>query len=63
MLEPPALPTHFTSTRYWCEENAYNLIANLISQREISASWDIYAVFFSNATRSVANPSLYLASE
>ncbi|KAI0259940.1 N-terminal glutamine amidase-domain-containing protein [Gloeopeniophorella convolvens] len=51
--QPPALPINALYTRNYCEENIY-LLARDFTQGSVGESWNAFAVFISNHTRSVA---------
>ncbi|KAG0705014.1 N-terminal glutamine amidase-domain-containing protein [Suillus ampliporus] len=49
---PKPLDSPYTSC--YCEENIYFLVHRFLEQAEVKATWDISAVFISNATKTVA---------
>ncbi|KAG1756482.1 N-terminal glutamine amidase-domain-containing protein [Suillus paluster] len=52
MLPKPPLDSPYTSC--YCEENIYFLVHRFLEQAQVKATWDIFAVFISNATKTVA---------
>lgn len=51
---PPALPSDYTYTPFYCEENIYLLASAFHQSNTISQIWDIYIVFISNESKTVA---------
>lgn len=50
----PSLPPAYIYTPYYCEENVYLLVESFSKDRSITDNWEIYAVFISNHTKTVA---------
>ncbi|KAG1906005.1 N-terminal glutamine amidase-domain-containing protein [Suillus fuscotomentosus] len=49
---PKPLDSPYTSC--YCEENIYFLVHRFLEQAQVKATWDIFAVIVSNATKTVA---------
>ncbi|KAJ4495624.1 N-terminal glutamine amidase-domain-containing protein [Lentinula lateritia] len=53
-LKPPELPQDAAYTSHWCEENVYLLIQSFSRDSSLSEDWDVFAVFISNHSKTVA---------
>ncbi|KAJ3735469.1 N-terminal glutamine amidase-domain-containing protein [Lentinula guzmanii] len=53
-LTPPELPQDAAYTPYWCEENVYLLIQSFLRNTSLSEIWEVFAVFISNHSKTVA---------
>ncbi|KAJ3744587.1 N-terminal glutamine amidase-domain-containing protein [Lentinula detonsa] len=53
-LTPPELPQDAAYTPYWCEENVYLLIQSFSRNPSLSEIWEVFAVFISNHSKTVA---------
>ncbi|EIM90368.1 uncharacterized protein STEHIDRAFT_50789 [Stereum hirsutum FP-91666 SS1] len=51
---PPALPADIAYTSHYCEENIYLLAQAFYDQLSVREAWDIFVVFISNHTKTVA---------
>ncbi|KAF8528220.1 N-terminal glutamine amidase-domain-containing protein [Hysterangium stoloniferum] len=51
---PPQFPPGYTYTPFYCEENIYLLAATFSRDITITHTWEIYVVFVSNASKTVA---------
>ncbi|KAL5533029.1 hypothetical protein ACEPAF_4805 [Sanghuangporus sanghuang] len=51
---PPLLPVDRVYTANYCEENIYLLVKRFLQDEQLRARWNVYAVFISNNTRTVA---------
>ncbi|TDL27583.1 hypothetical protein BD410DRAFT_713906 [Rickenella mellea] len=51
---PPALPDDRAYTANYCEENIYLLAQSFSNENAVREQWDIYVVFISNETKTVA---------
>ncbi|TRM61813.1 N-terminal glutamine amidase-domain-containing protein [Schizophyllum amplum] len=58
---PPTVQVAYTS--HYCEENVYLLLQTLASDASVADTWNAYAVFISNETKSVALWNQKLAPE
>ncbi|XP_006458497.1 hypothetical protein AGABI2DRAFT_64499 [Agaricus bisporus var. bisporus H97] len=52
--DPPGLPADLVYTRCYCEENVYLLCEDFMSRKDVCERWDIWVVFISNETKTVA---------
>jgi protein N-terminal glutamine amidohydrolase len=60
---PPAVPGSAVYTKQYCEENIYLLAETFSRDSAVEETWDIFAVFISNDTRTVALRNQKLARE
>ncbi|KLO18794.1 hypothetical protein SCHPADRAFT_804892, partial [Schizopora paradoxa] len=51
---PPSLPQNSIYTANYCEENVYFLAKHFLDDKEVSSRWDVFVIFISNTTKSVA---------
>ncbi|KAF9452261.1 hypothetical protein P691DRAFT_722298 [Macrolepiota fuliginosa MF-IS2] len=50
----PDLPTNYTYTRCYCEENVYLLCQEFMTRKDVHEHWEVWAVFISNERKTVA---------
>lgn len=53
-MYPPALPQQSPYTSCYCEENVYLLCQTFLTNEQVSSEWDIFGVFISNPSKTVA---------
>ncbi|KII89001.1 hypothetical protein PLICRDRAFT_592736 [Plicaturopsis crispa FD-325 SS-3] len=54
MSAPPAIPPGQPYTPYWCEENIYLLAHAFQGAQDVVDAWDVFVVFISNESKTVA---------
>ncbi|EKM83021.1 hypothetical protein AGABI1DRAFT_34630 [Agaricus bisporus var. burnettii JB137-S8] len=52
--DPPGLPADLVYTRCYCEENVYLLCEDFMNRKDVCERWNIWVVFISNETKTVA---------
>ncbi len=54
-ITPPDLPTDYTYTRCYCEENVYLLCRDLLGRKEVCERWEVWVAFISNENKTVSS--------
>lgn len=52
--DPPNIPSSYTYTSCYCEENIYLLCQTFLANELVASVWDPYVIFISNESRTVS---------